>query len=601
MRHPLACAVALAAGLALPAAAGAQDDTAPATTGIAMHGQPAALGAAHMPFADPDAPTGGTLARASVGSFDSLNPNIVLGSVGDGVAEYHLPRLMERSWDEPFSLYGYVAETVATPEDRSWVEFTLHPDARWHDGTPITVDDVIFTFETLATEGTPSRRVAHGKVAEVRRIGDRGIRFTFDGTHDRETALLLALMPVLSEAWYADRAFDETSLDIPLGAGPYRLIEVDPGRRLVFERVEDWWGADLPAFNGQMNFDRLVYDYYRDGNAALAAFEAGDVNYRLEFSADRWDTAYDFPAVRDGRVTLFETRHGRPGGMRAFAFNTRRAPFDDIRVREALNWAFDFEWVNRTYLRGLYNRTESYFSNTDMAATGLPEGPELALLDRFRDDLDPAVFTRPIDLPETDGSGNNRANLREAGRLLEEAGWIVEDGRRVNAETGAPFTFEILLGSSGDERLAIALQSNLDRLGIEATIRTVDSAQYQARLDEFDFDAIVHWWRVSLSPGTEQLTYWGSQSAQTPGTRNYPGVADPAVDALAREIALATDRDALETAVTALDRVLLNGWYTIPLYYSDIDRIGYWGDLGYVDYEPLYGMISTVNAWWQNP
>lgn len=599
MRLTTLC-IAIGALAVLPTPSAIAQVGAPAH-GIAMHGEPMRGPGEPMAFADPEAPTGGTLSRANVGSFDSLNPYIVLGSAGAGVDEYHFARLMERSWDEPFTLYASIAETVETAPDRSWVEFTLNPAAEWHDGTRITVDDVVFSFETFRDEGTPSRRRAHGTVAEVRRIGDDGIRFTFDGTHDQETAMLFAMMPIISRAYYSEQPFDETSLEIPLGAGPYRLVEVDAGRRLVYERVADWWGADLPAFAGQMNFDRLVYDYYRDGTAALAAFEAGDVNYRLEFSADRWDTAYDFPAVNDGRVTLFETRHGRPGGMRSFAFNTRRAPFDDIRVRQALNWAFDFEWVNRTYFRDLNRRTQSFFSNTDMAATGLPEGEELALLEPFRADLPESVFTWAPSQPETDGSGNNRGNLREANRLLEEAGWTVVDGVRVDAETGDPLRFEILVSSSGNERLAVALQSNLDRLGVTVDIRLVDSSQYQARIETFDFDMIVHWWRASLSPGSEQYTFWGSESADTEGTRNYAGVRNPVVDSLAQTLANAPDRVSLETAARALDRVLLNGWYVIPLYYNDLDRIAYWGDMGYVDYEPLYGMIATVNGWWSNP
>ncbi|MGP1394614.1 MAG: extracellular solute-binding protein [Inquilinaceae bacterium] len=570
--------------------------------GIAMHGAPALdADATHQRYANPDAPKGGRLSRAVSGSFDSLNPFIVQGTPGAGVAEYHFPTLMSRSWDEPFTLYGYVAQTIETPPDRSSVTFEVHPDARFHDDTPITVDDVVFSMETLREKGTPGQRRNYGRIARVERLDARTVRFVFNDEADRETPLIIGLMPVLSKAYYTDHPFDQTSLEIPLGGGPYRIASVDPGRSIRYERVEDWWGEDLPAFRGHNNFDRLDFEYYRDGAIELEAFKAGEYNYRLEFNPDRWATGYDFPAARDGRVTLMIAPHSRPLGMRAFAFNTRRDLFQDIRVRQAVGLAFDFEWVNRNYLRGAYKRTDSYFVNSELAARGVPEGAELALLEPFRDRLPETLFTTPFAVPESDGSGNIRGNLREASRLLEESGWVVRDGARVNAETGQPFAFEILLNSASDERVALALAENLSRLGIEAEVRTVDSAQYTGRSDNYDFDMIIHWWRESLSPGAEQNFYWGSTSADTPGTRNYAGIKDPVVDALAAQVADAEDRDALVTAVRALDRVLLHGHYVIPLYHTDVDRIAYWGNLGFVDTVPLYGQISTVNAWWQEP
>lgn len=571
--------------------------------GIAMRGQPAMPpDFDHLPYADPNAPKGGELRRGAVSSFDSLNPFIVLGRPAAGLTEYVFPTLMARSWDEPFTLYGYVAETVRAPEDRSWIEFQIHPDARFDDGSPITVEDVIFSYETLKAHSNPQRRVVYGRVRSVEPVGERGVRFTFDEATDRETPIVLAMMPVLSKAYWTAHDITKTTLEPPLGGGPYRIRSVDPGRSIVYERVEDWWGSRLPFFRGQMNFDAIRYDYYRDEAVALEAFKAGEYNYRLEFNPERWLIAYDFPAARDGRVTMMAAPHGRANGMRGFAFNTRREIFADVRVREAIAHAFDFEAVNRTYLAGQYDRIDSYFDNSSLAATGVPEGAELALLEPFRDQLPPDLFTTPFRLPETDGSGNNRANLRRASQLLEEAGWIVRDGRRVHAETGRPLRFEILLNDAGDERVALAFAGALRRIGIEASIRTVDSAEYTGRVQAYDFDMIVHRWAVSLSPGVEQYgQYWGSAAAEAQGTRNYPGVRSPVVDALARAVADAPTQEALEAATRALDRVLLWGWYVVPLYFTAQDYIAYWGPFGRVDYQPLYGAIATVDAWWLAP
>ncbi len=568
---------------------------------IAMHGAPKhGPQFEHFNYANPDAPKGGKLIRAQVGSFDSLNPFIVTGQKASGVAAYIFPTLMSRSWDEPFTMYGYLAEAIETPADRSWVTFHLNPDARWHDGTPITVDDVIFSMETHRESGTPGKRQYYQRIDTVQRIGANGVRFNFNELADRETPLVMALMPIFSKAYYTSQPFNETSLEPPLGGGPYRIVDVDPGRRIVYERVADWWGADLPAFRGQFNFSILQYDYYRDASVALQGFTGGDYNYVLEFNLERWATAYDFPASRDGSVTLMDAPHGRVQGMRGLAFNNRRPMLQDRQVRQALGYALDFEWINRNYLHGQYRRIDSFFSNSAMAAHGVPRGRELALLQPYRSLVPDEVFAAPPPLPTTDGSGNIRAGLREAGRLLEDAGWVVRDGVRVNASTGEPMIFEILLRSASDERVAGSFAGNLKRLGVEARVRTVESAQYTARIETFDFDMIIHRWAVSLSPGNEQLNYWGSVAAGSNGSRNYAGVNDPVVDALAAAIADATDREELQAATRALDRVLRAGHYIIPLYFSDVDHIAYWGDLGFVDYDSLYGQIANVDAWWSN-
>ena len=568
---------------------------------IAMHGAPKhGPEFEHFNYANPDAPRGGTLIRAQVGSFDSLNPFIVTGQKAAGLAAYVFPTLMARSWDEPFTMYGYLAESIETPEDRSWVTFHLNPDARWHDGTQITVDDVIYSMETHREMGTPGKRQYYQRIETVQRVGANGVRFNLTDDSDRETPVVLAMMPIFSKAYYTAHRFDQTTLEPPLGGGPYRIANVDPGRQITYERVEDWWGADLPASRGQFNFDVLRYDYYRDAGVALQAFTGGDYNYRLEFNLERWATSYDFPAARDGTVTLMDAPHSRAQGMRGMAFNIRQPVFRDRRIREALTYAFDFEWVNRNYLRGQYRRIDSFFANSSMAARGVPEGQEMELLEPYRALVPESVFAEPPALPTTDGSGNIRANLREAGRLLQEAGWAVQNGVRVHSSTGEPLTFEILLRFASDEKIANSFAENLGRLGVEVNVRTVDSAQYTSRIETFDFDMIIHRWGVSLSPGNEQLNYWGSEQAGRVGSRNYAGVSDPVVDALAAEVADATDREALEAATRALDRVLRAGHYVIPLYFSDVDHIAYWGDLGYVDYPTLYGQIANVDAWWSN-
>ncbi len=591
---PILCAALLLAGSARA------EDSAIAHA-ITSHGSPKhGADFPHFDFADPDAPKGGTLIRSVIGTYDSLNPFIVRGKSAAGLIDYFYPRLMYRNWDEPFGLYGYVAESVETPRDRSWITFRLNPRARFHDGTPITVDDVIFSMETLRDQATPRYRANYDLIESVERVGSDGVRFNLSAEADREAPLRIALMPVLSRADFADRQFDETWLTPPLGGGPYTISRVDPGRSIAYERVRDWWGADLPQFRGQFNYDVQRFDYYRDATVALQAFAAGEYNYRLEFNLDRWESAYDFPAVRNGDVTLMDAPHGRSQGMRGYTFNTRRPVFQDVRVREALGYAFDFEFVNRTYLYGQYTRIESYFSNSVMAASGRPEGLELEILRRFRGQVPDEVFGEAPRQPTTDGSGNARANLRIASRILEDAGWEVRDGVRVNRATGQRLEFEILLSSSSDERDAGAFVENLRRIGADARIRVVDSSQYVDRLNQYDYDMIVNRFAVSLSPGAEQLTRWGSEYADSEGGRNYAGVRDPVVDALAQTLADAPDRETLEAAARALDRVLLAGHYVIPLYFSDIDHIAYWGDLGYVDYQPLYGQIATVDAWWSN-
>ena len=596
--------VVLAGGLALSGVPARAQDTGGPQHGIAMHGEPLyGPDFTHFAYANPEAPTGGTLIRQpppwQARAFDSLNPFIVQGRTAPGVRDYHFATLMARAWDEPFSLYGYVADTIETPADRSWVEFQLNPAAQFHDGTPVTVDDVIFSMETLREHGLPSFRRNYGFIETVERVGDLGVRFTLTDEAEYETPMVLALMPILSQAWYTENDVSRPSLEVPLGSGPYRIAGLEAGRQITYERVDDWWAADLPAFRGMYNFDVLRFDIYLDADVAFEAFKVGEYTWRREQNADNWAAQYTFPAVTDGRVTLQEIPHSRPSGMRAFVFNTRRPAFEDRRVRQALLAAFDFEWVNSILLRDQYRRIDSMFANSDLAAENLPSPGELALLEPFRDQLPPELFTEPPALPVSDGSGRNRNNLRTATALLREAGYTVEEGVLVDA-AGAPFTFEIMLNNAGDERLGLAYTDMLRRLGIVATVRVVDSAQYRERLATYDYDMILNNWLVTLSPGTEQHFYWSSQSADTEGTRNYAGVRNPAVDALAIAIGNARSREDLRAAVRAFDRVLLWGAYGVPLYYSDVDRIAFWGELRWVeDYVPIYGTV--LEAWWMAP
>jgi microcin C transport system substrate-binding protein len=586
----------VAALSAAPAAAGE------IAHGIAMNGVPKyPAGFTAFEYVNPVAPKGGGLRWALTGGFDSLNPYIVRGRPVAGTQEL-FESLLARAQDEPFSLYGLIAESVETPADRSWIIFRLRNEARWHDGTPITAADVLFSWDTLRRHGRPNHRAYYNRVSQAKALDPQTVRFAFapaaDGTIDRELPLILGLMPVLSRAWWQDRDFETTLLEPPLGSGPYRIMSVDAGRSVVYRRVPDYWGRELPVRRGTGNFDVIRYDYYRDDGVALEAFKAGEADLRRELDPNRWATSYDFPAVRDGRVRLEALAHGRPEPMRGFLINTRRWPFHDRRVRQALGYAFDFQWMNRTLFHGSYRRTTSYYPNSELAATGLPSPAESALLAPFRDELPPELFSQPFTVPETDGSGppGLRANLREATRLLGEAGWRVVGGRLVDGEN-RPLRFELLLGAPAEEKVALEFARTLARLGIVARVRTVDSAQFQGRLDDYDYDLVLHQWSSTLSPGNEQTVFFGSAGAELPGGRNYAGVRSAAVDALTQSLGQAPDRAALVTRVRALDRVLSWGFYAVPLFHLGEDRVASWCGLRHPATVPVYGFLSEV--WWR--
>ncbi len=580
----------------LPAAA---EEDPPPVHGVAMHGDlKYGPDFKNFEYADPDAVKGGTVTFASIGTFDSLNPYILKGIPAAGLGLV-FQSLTTQSEDEAFSEYGDIAESIIMPEDRSWVAFDIRPEARWQDGRPVTVEDVIFSLEILKTEGHPFYRAYYKNVVGAEKVGERRVRFTFDGGTNRELPLIVGQMPILPKHYFEGREFGRATLDPPIGSGPYRIKKVDPGRTIVYERVKDWWGADIPVNKGRFNFDEVRYEYYRDSDVALEAFKAGQYDIRLENTAKLWATGYRSPALDKGWIKKEEIPFEGSAGMQGFVFNTRRAIFQDPRVRRALAFAFDFEWTNKTLFYGAYARTESYFANTELAARGLPGPEELELLEPFRDRLPPEVFTEEYRAPETDGSGNIRTNLRIALKMLREAGWRVKDGVLTNAETGEEMRFEILLVSPAFERIAGPFVKNLQRLGIEARIRTVDTSQYQNRLDNFDFDMIVAVWGQSLSPGNEQRNYWSCEAAETPGSRNYAGICDPAVDYLIDKIIEAPTREDLVAATRALDRVLLWGHYVIPHWHTRVIRVAYWNKFGRPAVTPRYGL--DLFAWWVDP
>jgi microcin C transport system substrate-binding protein len=552
----------------------------------------------HTDYVDPDAPKGGSLIEARIGSFDSVNRWIILGTTNDRIILTY-DRLMYRAENEPYTLYALVAQTITVPDDRSWVEYAIDPRAKFSDGSRVTTDDLIFTYETLRRWGRPYYRDSYKNVAEVKRIDDRHVRFIFGPGYRRETVMSLSQMPVMSKAWWQGRDFNKPSLDVPVTSGPYRISVIDPGRSMTYQRRDDYWAKDLPINVGQYNFDTIREDYYRDDNVALEAFKAGAYNFRIELDATKWMTGYDFPARIDGRAVVEDIPEQRIDTMRALIFNLRRPVFADRRVREALNLAFDFEWMNRALFRGAFRRTESYFPNSELAATEEPSPGELALLAPFKDQLPPEVFGPAFVAPVTNGTGDEglRPNLRRAMGLLTAAGWIVQDGRLVDGKTGAPFAFEILLHDPHDERMALPYARALKRIGIAATVRTLDEPQYIQRRSQFDFDMILDQWDQTPSPVTEPQIYWSSREADAKGSRNYAGIKSPAVDALTAAIADAKDRMELMDRVHALDRVMSWGYYTVPLYYLGVDHAAYWRPLCRPEAVPSWGLV--FETWYE--
>lgn len=565
--------------------------------GIAMHGPPALPdGFEHLPYANPGAPQGGEIAFGVVGGFDSLNPFILRGRAPWEIQPYTTEPLMGRNWDEPFGLYGLIAETITTPPDRSWVEFKLRPEARFSDGSPVTVEDVIWSMETRAEEGRPGFRAVWDKVASVERPGPGRVRFAFDAP-DREAPLILGLAPILKKAQFEGRDFAEPSLEPLIGSGPYVVEDAEPGRALTLRRDRDWWGEGLALNAGQHNLDVIRVEYFRDAAALFDAFKAGEIDVFRDADPVRWAEGYDFPAAREGRVVRTEAPHGRPSGMKGLVFNTRRPPFDDRRVRAALALAFDFAWLNDTLFRGGYERIESYFDNSPLGHEGPATGREREILAPF--DLPEGALDAAYEPPAGAGDGRNRRNLRRATQLLAEADWEVRDGALRDA-SGEPFRFEILLANAADEQVAGIYADALEALGIEARVRTVDAAQYQERRTDYDFDMIVNEWALSLSPGNEQRLYWGREGVTEPGSRNYMGVDDPAVEASIDALLAAESREDFEAAARALDRALAWGVYVVPFWRAPASWIAHDARLRHPERTPLYGdWIGWLpDVWW---
>jgi microcin C transport system substrate-binding protein len=566
--------------------------------GLAMHGSPIHLEQEkHLPYVNPNAPKGGTLKLGVYGSFDNLNRIAFKGSKAAGLG-YINDTLMRRVWDEAFTLYGLIAEFVEMPEDRSSITFYINPKAQFHDGSPITREDVLFSLNTFQTKGTPNQKKTYGKIIKTEMIGDNGIKMIFVNNEDKELPLIVAgFLPIVPKKYYENIDVTKTFLDIPLGSGPYKIQKLEPGRQIIYTRVKDYWAKDLLANKGQYNFNTLIYDYYKDSNVLLEAFKVGEYDYRREYNAKRWQTNYEFDAIGRGDVILKEMKNDRPTGMNALVMNSRKDIFNNPRVRLALSYAYDHEWINKALYNNAYTRTDSYFDNSPLASSELPSKSELELLNPWKNQLPKELFTSTFASPKSDGSGIPRTNLRIAKKILEEEGWFVKNGKLV--KNGNEFSFEFLIVSPSVEKIALAFQKTLEVLGITMSVRTVDSSQYQARMLNYDFDMIKASWNVSLSPGNEQQFYWGSEVGKKDGSKNYAGVNSPVVDHLIEKLIGAKTREELTTIIHALDRVLLWGHYVIPLYHSNTDRIAYWNFLEYPDTIPLYGIV--IESWWSNP
>jgi len=565
--------------------------------GITMHGVPKyETNFVHLDYVNPDAPKGGVVRYGSYGSFDNLNRVAFKGSKAAGLG-YINDTLMRRVWDEAFSLYGLIAEFVEMPDDRSSITFYLNPNATFHDGSKITREDVLFSLDTFQTKGTPNQKKTYGKVVTTELIGENGIKMNFINNEDKELPLIIAgFLPIIPKKFYENLDVTKTFLDIPLGSGPYTIDSVDPGRQIKYKRVKNYWAKDLPVNKGLYNFDTIIYDYYKDSNVLVEAFKVGEYDFRREYNVKRWLTEYNFKAVDNGEVVLEEMNNDRPVGMNGLVLNTRRDLFNNRNVRLALSYAYDHEWINKTIYQNAYVRTDSYFDNSPLSSSGLPSDKELELLNPWKNQLPQEIFSKTFSPPKTDGSGNDRKNLLIAKEILEKEGWFIENGKLIKDRK--EFKFEFLIVSPSDEKIALAYQSNLKKLGITMDVRTVDSSQYQARLLNYDFDMIKRYWGVSLSPGNEQQFYWGSEVGKKDGSRNYSGINSPVVDALIEKLISANDRNELTTAIHALDRVLLWGHYVVPLYHSNKDRIAYWDFFEYPDKIPLYGIV--IESWWIN-
>lgn len=583
--------------LIFTAPAFAQDAT--PVHGMALHGAPKyAADFKHLDYVNPEAPKGGTFRLSALGTFDSLNGYIVKGAPAAGLGMIH-ETLMSQTQDEPFSAYGLLAESIEVSEDRSWIIFNLRPQAKWHDGKPLTADDVVWSHKVLTTEAAPFYKAYYHNVKTVEALSPVKVKFTFDMANNLELPLIVGQMPILPKHFYTagSHSFSESSLVPPLGSGPYKVGKIVAGRTIEYDRVADWWGKDLPINKGQYNFDKIVYEYFKDANVLLEAFFADQFDFRQENVAKLWASAYNAPAVKDGRIVKKTIAHELPQGFQGFIFNIRKPLFKERAVREAITYAFDFEWSNKTMAFDSYTRTRSFFSNSEMEAKGIPQGRELEILEQYRDKLPPELFTTEYNPPKTDGSGNNRANLKKAADILDAAGWKVgADG--IRAKDGVKLQFEFVDDTPMFERWIMPFIKNLERIGVKATFRALDAAQYQNRMNNFDFDMSIGLFGQSNSPGNEQREFWGSAVANAPGSRNRIGISDPVVDALIDQIIAAPSREDLVVRTQALDRVLQWGFYGVPNWHMPAWRIAYWDRFGQPAKNPEFG-LPVAETWWR--
>lgn len=571
---------------------------------IAMHGEPKySAGFSHFDYTNPNAPKGGDLRLHVIGGFDSLNPFVSKGRAAAGMAyldnSYLYDSLTVRGEDEPFTQYGLLAETIEWPEDRSWVRFHLREEARFADGEPVQADDVAWTFKTLLEKGKPFYSYYYAAVERVEVNDPLTVTFHFKASDNRELPLIIGQLPVLPKHHWQDREFDKDGMLAPLGSGPYSLAEAKPGKKVVYQRRKDYWAQSLPVMKGRNNFDSITYDYYLDETAALEAFKSGRYDWRHENNSKLWATAYQGPAFKSGKIVTDEVSHSNPWGAQAFIFNLRKELFQDETLREAIGYAFDFQWSNDNLFYGQYKQNRSYFDNSEMAATGLPSKAELALLDPYREQLPEAVFSKEYQPPKTDGSGRPRENLRKASMLLKEAGYQLRDGQLYTPDN-KPVRFEFLLSSPAFERIVLPFSRNLKALGIVANVSKIDSSLWVERIQNFDFDMIVYRMGQSSSPGNEQQEYWSSEAADQPGSRNLIGIKNPVVDALVDKIVAAQTREELITRCRALDRVLQWHHYSVFNWYSDQHRLAYQSRLRHPELGKYVGMDAALDTWWDS-
>ena len=565
-----------------------------------MHGEPKySKDFENVEYINPNSIKGGAIVRSSIGTYDSFNPFILKGTSAAGIGGL-FETLTTGSSDEAFTEYGLLAETIEWPDDRSWVSFTLRKEAYWHDGKKITPEDVIWTFNTLIEKGHPFYKYYYGDVKEVIKEGKNKVRFNFISNTNKELVLIVGQLPVLPKHYWENKIFEETSLEKPIGSGPYKIKSFDSGRSITYELDKNYWGfgASIPIKIGKDNFEIIRYDYYKDRGIEREAFKSGEIDFFSENSSKEWATAYDIKSVKEGLIKKELVSHENPQGMQGFAFNIRKDKFKDRRVRKALSYAFDFEWSNKNLFFDAYKRTDSFFENSELASSGIPSKKELEYLNPYFDVLPQELFDKEYKNPVTDGSGYMRMQLQEASRLLEDSGWELIDGKLLDSNTKEPFEFEILLRSPAFERIVFPFKDNLEKLGIVAEVRTIDSAQYQKRMETFDFDMVVQTFGQSLSPGNEQRNFWGSDAADTDGSRNVVGIKNYAVDGLIESLINASDREELITITKALDRVLLWNYYVIPQWHISSYRVLYWDFFDQPNIKPKYSL--GFDTWWIN-